>query len=55
MDDDVAELLLMLLMNAPMEIRGGELAKLAEVHARAVAHVQDATRGDDDGHADRNR
>jgi hypothetical protein len=54
MDDDVAELLLMLLMNAPMEIRGGELAKLADVHARAVAHVQDA-RGDDDGHADRDR
>jgi hypothetical protein len=39
-DEDVAQLLLMLLRDAPMEVRAGELAVWAEVHARAVAQVK---------------
>jgi hypothetical protein len=41
MDKDVAELLLVLLNNSPIEIRGAELAKLADLHARALAQVQE--------------
>lgn len=41
MDKDVANYILTVLHSAPLEVRGGELAKLAEIHARAVGQVEE--------------
>jgi hypothetical protein len=40
MDNDVAEFLLALLTNSPLEVRGSEIAKLADLHARALEQIE---------------
>jgi hypothetical protein len=42
MDEDVADFLLSLLNNSPLEVRGAELARLADLHARAVEQISEA-------------
>lgn len=44
MDPDVVNFLLHLLANSPFEVRGAELAKVAELHARATAQLSEAAR-----------
>lgn len=48
MDADVANFLIMLLNDSPVTVSGAEVAKLADVHARAVAQVRDAVAASDD-------
>lgn len=41
MDTDVVEFLLQLLRDAPLQITGGQVAELADVHRRAVEQVKE--------------